>query len=122
MPIVFYLAEDPESGKIIDDAFLTFSDNYPHFDNAGRRGKAEWHAQNVCDSWKLRLMDFDGPFSEYPWRLGFRKPKWANGPPPGITADRWAQRFKSTDELAAYRGGVEAGRTKSRRRGPSSGA
>jgi hypothetical protein len=129
MVIVFYLARDRESGQIIDDGFLTplvhhnqtTTGDYAASDSfmtkEGRRSDAENHASIVCSSWNLDLIAVDGPYWEYLWRLGFRKPKWASGPPPGISTELWAKRLKSTDELAAYRAGVQAGsKPKSRER------
>ena len=109
--IVFFLAEDPESGHIIEDAYLTPAP-FDSFTKDARRVAAELGAFDLCRSSGLNLIDFDWG-SETLWRLGFFRPKWGIGydaPPHGIAADRWRNRLKSRKELRAYRAGVEAGR------------
>ncbi len=95
--IVFFLAEDPETGKIIDDCFLSSGGDAPSF-------------LHICDSHKLRLIDSDGPYSEILWRLGAREPKWTASRPPSIPTDEWNDRLKSIEELAIYKMGLRAGR------------
>jgi hypothetical protein len=112
--IVFFLAEDPETGKIIDDCFLSSGGDAPSFFASKKNWDwyAERHSKNICDSHKLRLIDSDGPYSEILWRLGSRQPKWSASRPPSILADKWNTRLKSTDELAIYKMGLRAGRKK----------
>jgi hypothetical protein len=97
-------------GLDTDNAYLPNGDWKPFYTKFARRWNAESHARRICESFGLEFIDFDGPYSEIPWRLGFRRPKWT-GPPPGIPADKWAKRLKSTDELAIYKAGIEAGRS-----------
>jgi hypothetical protein len=81
--IIFFLAEDPETGKIIDDCFLSYGENVPSV-FASKQDKdryAERRAKDICDSHKLRLIDIDGSYSEVLWRLGSRQPKWVASVP-----------------------------------------
>jgi hypothetical protein len=114
--VAVFLAEDRESGQIVEDTLLksfdSTSDNW--ITKAGRRFEIERSVGETCRYWSLDLIDFDWG-SERLWRLGFWRPKWAPkrgtglaSPPHGIAADRWHKRLKSTDELKAYRAGVEA--------------
>ena len=111
--IVFFLAEDPESGRIIDDGFLPYGDEAPNIFRSKEENqwRAERRARDVCESWKINLIDYDGPYSEVLWRMGLRQPKWEKTQPPArISADRWANRFNSIDELKIYKAGIQAGR------------
>jgi hypothetical protein len=125
--IVFYLAEDRESGKIIDDGYSMTrpSDQSPMTgewvpDDSSWNWIAEKSVRRLCEDWNFELIDWDGPFWSPLWRLGLRRPKWENQPPPGIAPDKWAQRLKSTGELNAYRAGVLAGSKSKSRRGTTS--
>lgn len=122
--IIFYLAEDTETGKIIDDGYLM---SRPTLQSPDTRewipddSSWDWIAErsvrDLCQSRNYNMIAYDGPFSETLWRMGLRKPKWETKAPAGIPADKWAQRFKSGDELAAYKAGIQAGReSKSRGR------
>jgi hypothetical protein len=112
--IVFFLAKDPETGMIIDDGFLPYGASVPSI--FASQEKTHWfgerRAREICSSYKLRFIDSDGPYSEALWRLGSRKPKYEENPPPDIPADKWKARLKSTDELKIFRAGLRAGRTK----------
>jgi hypothetical protein len=117
MKVVFYVAEDRETGKIIDSCFLMSRPTLQSPDSGDwlpDTGSwdliAERSARETCQSWNYDMIDFDGPFSETLWRMGIRKPKWETTAPPRIAPDKWAQRFKSHEELAAYKAGMRAGR------------
>ena len=113
MPVVFFLAEDPGSGKIIDGVFFTrlerLNEKRPRppeetlLTKAGRARDQERCAREVCELWKLTLMDIDGSFFRFLWWLGLREPKWNDGPPSGIASDKWAERLRSLFALACYR-------------------
>ena len=115
--IIFYLAEDAETGKIIDASYLITRPTLQSADtgewipdDSSWDRIAERSVRDHCQSWDYNMIDYDGPFSETLWRMGLRTPKWATKAPARIPADKWAQRFKSSDELAAYKAGIQAGR------------
>jgi hypothetical protein len=113
--LVFLLAEDAETGRIVEDHFITSiyryaSDGTPInsvLSKSGRKHNVEISARDVCQSWKLKFIDCDDPFSELFWRLGHGKPKWADRPPTGIDAHKWTRRFKSIDQLNDYKDGLK---------------
>jgi hypothetical protein len=77
-----------------------------------RSRKTERRIREHCQSWDIDFIDYEGPFMEFLWRVGYRKPKWADQRPVNIAADEWANRLKSTQELSAYRAGMKAPRKK----------
>jgi hypothetical protein len=108
--IVFFLAEDPETGRIIDDAYLPGGENVPGI-FASKKDKdwfAERRSRDLCGSFKLRYIDSDGPYSRSFW-LSSPKPR-SEKRPPDISPEKWNMRLKSTDELKAYKAGLQAGR------------
>jgi hypothetical protein len=117
MMIVFFLAEDPEKGKIVDDSFGADGETAPRLlmSKAERQSRAESRAREVCRSFKLNYIDYDGPYS---WL--WRKPKWASQRPAGILEDKWAERLKSIDELHIYKAGIQTGRESKSKRGRKS--
>ncbi len=124
MKIVFYLAEDRETGKIIEDSYLMPRPNLqsPETgdwlpDTSSWDWIAERSVSERCQSRNYDMIDFDGPFSETLWRMGLRQPKWATKAPSGIAPEKWAQRFKSHEQLAAYKAGLQDGRESKSRRG-----
>jgi hypothetical protein len=108
MKIIFYLAEDRDTGKIIDASYLM---GRPHLqsaesgdwlpDTSSWDRIAQRSVREHCRSWDWHMIDYDGPFSETLWRMGLRKPKWETQRPAGINPDKWSRRFKSSDELVA---------------------
>ena len=118
MMIVCYLAEDRETGRVVEDRFLvgkryiSTNSSRPtlsplNWSKTGRSALAEIDAREVCKSWDLKLIDFDGPFRPFSFKLGLARPKWADVRPTGISSERWANRFMSVGELEAFRTGRE---------------
>jgi hypothetical protein len=108
--VVFFLAEDPETGMIIDDSFWPAGANAPLLFVKSTHWLAERRAEEICDVFRIKLLDVDGPYSDALRRIGSRKPKWLTQRPSGIEPGRWAKRLKSTEELEVYRAGMKAGR------------
>ena len=128
--IFFFLARDRETGMIVDDGFLAnrtewfqgsdgeWRPNYTPFASREEKNqKNERRIREFCESWEFDLIDYDGPFPEFLWRMGFRKCKWANQRSLSIPADEWESRLKSTGELQAYKAGMKARRKGGRRPG-----
>jgi hypothetical protein len=120
--IFFYLGKDRETGMIVEGGFLAartatiqgsdgeWRPDDPFMSKEERSWKTERRMREHCASWGLDLIDYDGPFTEFLWRAGLRKPKWVDQRPLNISADEWGNRLKSTDELSAYRAGKNARR------------
>ena len=84
MMIVFFLAEDPKTGLIIDDAFLPGGEEAPHVFRSKEENKwrSERRARILCEGWKVDLLDCDGPFPQSLYRLGCESTR--NRDPPSI--------------------------------------
>jgi hypothetical protein len=108
--IVFFLAEDPETGKIIDDCYLPGGESVPGIfaTKEEKASFANWRSRDLCRSLNLRYIDSDGPYSRSFW-LTTPKPKWSEKRSPDISLEKWNARLKSTDELRAYKAGVQTG-------------
>lgn len=118
MVVVFFLAEDRQTGMIVDGSVVwadvtIYQDEYEQ----GMTTKKKVH-QNIFEmlemlneeDYDLTLIDFDGPFAEFFWRLGFRRPKWSTRPPANVSSDKWNTRFNSMEEFVAYKQGLWAGK------------
>ncbi len=111
MPVVFFLAEDPGTGGIIDGTFPTrfagrnaprpFPPDQTLLTKVGRRLDTVRCAVDICRECGLKLIECEGSFFELPWPLGLRRPKWAATAPPEIEHDRWVQRIKVTSRSVA---------------------
>lgn len=111
MGIVFFLAEDLETGTIVDDAYIQGGgENQPGMfaSKSEKIEHATWRSRDICRSYRLQLIDSDGPHFQNP--LQRPKPRWEDRRPHTINAARWATRLRSTDDLALYRKEVAAGR------------
>lgn len=114
--IFFFLAQDRATGMLVDDGFG--ADRYEVYEGSDgvlRRDynlATEHRMQRFCDSWRLDLIDYDGPVVTMLWRMGLRGPKWANQRPHNIPAEKWDKRFRSTNELSAFRAGLKSGEKK----------
>jgi hypothetical protein len=102
----YYLARDRESGMIVDCGFWTFSRT---------KRNVEDYIREHCDICDYDMIDFDGSFFVWPWLFRRRRrPKWENERPQNISADEWARRLKSTEEVVAYHSGFQAGKNNKR--------
>jgi hypothetical protein len=101
--LVFCLGEDRDTGAVVDDKFVTDLD--AHY----LPGEPMVLVSRHCEDCGIKLIDFDGPFWIPLWPMirSSRRPKWEKSPPHQISADRWEKRLRSTDELAAFRAGLE---------------
>jgi hypothetical protein len=110
--VIFFLGDDSETGKIVDDCFVTDLGSFITHAQNKKPENAEWHAKDICRGWDLKYIDSDGPFGVpfWPNKRISQRPKWADNPPSEISRDRWAERLKSTDELKVYRAAFQAGR------------
>ena len=97
---LWLLAEDEESGKLIEDGY---SQPFYEFGHTKRNEKAECLARESCKSWGIKYIAHDGPyrlwFLWWPWRT----PKWRTNKPPGFEG-KWSRTLK-LKELQAYRDG-----------------
>jgi hypothetical protein len=98
--IVFFLAEDPQTGLIVDGAYLSGG---PGIFASTRKRKeyARWRSRDICKGYGLHFKDSDGPYFKTPWRSP--SPRWSSGRPSQFSESRWATRLRSVDDLEAYR-------------------
>jgi hypothetical protein len=101
--LIFVLAENPETGDIIDDAFVTsvplYLDRSSFVSVVLNKPAAESEAFRFCRNADLNLLDYDGPYAVPFFLQAFtltrtkRKPRWSSLlPPAGIDKVKWSKR------------------------------